>query len=860
MSTDRFIDDFNEASSQHQQRLPTTDTMNLNSKMRLQRPDGYECDLPTLRRRGSPGPHHPRLRVESVCQCQNTGPGEERLISRQGSIREIDEAHTVPSLLSEPSPPTETERSQLPAVPQGTEGTGLGHQFLASPSGERPKVAFSRRKRKMLYVAAIFHLPAVALTLILLGLYISHVSWPSPGPTNNVLNSLQFAAKIHEALAFGSITQIVFHRLRYELLGEHGLPFGLVIAAFQITSIPYFFSKQFWSPMKALRQSPHQVLTCILLLSSLVLVMALGPSSAIVMMPRLGWSPVSITALDSSVDSSGQQVTRDVFIGSKYSSLYPPKITVDNGRLDVCAEWFAAADDYPAECPSSGCRDLIASLTAMFLTHNETTAGAQASVNLTVSALVGSRIVTGNGLSWSNNSQENTIAYATTPSDFLMSALNWKSSQIQSSELPPPYRIEPGPPKVRGYQNTSWLQPLVVVQCAPNATDIIIRMMDGGSEAYEIELDTDDLPFSFLKGAHEPTNISLSGGLLGEIFAFDLAMARFGATATGFLASAVVNIDDQLGFPGSAAVVLPEIREGNITGADLCIAEASWIDSDIKLVQNSTASPVPWSGISVDLEAMIHGHSANSRPVIRLEPDWIDSLDQKVPMIQPQKQTEVPLFDYIASFCSMATSKQKCQAIFLASFLVDAISRSHHVHPSVYFSSNANGSGKGYEVMHSTAYNQGFNTTVIHTLDEVDLLDADLYTNIPFVISKYVYGYRLDNLTVVLAMAVLLLHVALVLAHLLIGLLGSSWSSMAWSGLGELLALGIQSDRTPLLENSGAGISRPSIWRLKASVREHESEKRLQLVLREQPHNDKRHQVSAGASMGLLPKADQEYG
>lgn len=855
MSTDLFIGDGNKASGQHQPPFPITNTMSINFQMQIQRADGYEHELPTLPRRGSQGPHPPSLGSESICQCQDACSAEEGLVQRQRSIREIDEAHTVPCLLSEPNWSTQTKRGQSPAVPQGTEGTGLGHRVLATPSCERPKVVFSKRKRKMLHVAAIFHLPAVALTLILLGFYITHTSWPSPGPTNNALNSIQFAAKIHEALAFGSITQIVFHRLRYELLGERGLPFGLVVAAFQITSIPYFFSKQFWSPMKALRQSPHQILTCILLLASLVLVMALGPSSAIVMMPRLGWSRVPITALNSSGDRGGQQVTRDAFMGSKYSDIYPLNITVDNGRLDVCAEWYAATGDYPAECPSGGCRDLIASLTAMFLTHNETTAGAQASFNMTVSALVGSRIVTGDGLSWSNISQENTIAYATTPSDFLVSALNWKSPQIQNSKLPPPYRIEPGPPKVRGYQAASWLQPLVVVQCAPNATDIF-----SDDIFWYLRLKPDVLSFSFPKGAHESINISLSGGFLKETFGW----ASFEYPPTKTRLAGFVNIDHQLGFPGSVAMVLPEIRQNVLTGVDLCIAEPSWIDSDIKLVQNATASPVPWSGISIDLEGMIHGHSANDRPLIRLEPDWIDSLNQNVPMIQPQLQTEetegVPLFDYIASFCSVATSTQKCQAIFLASFLADAISRSHHVHPSVYLSSNGNGSGNGYEIMHSTAYNQAFKTTVIDTLEEVDLLDADLYTNIPFVTSNYAYGYRLNNLTVVLAMAVLLLHVALVLVHLLIGLLGSSWSSMAWSELGELLALGIQSDRTPLLENSGAGVSRPSIWRLKAFVREHESGTRLQLVLCEQPHNDKRHQLCAGASMGILPKADQEYG
>lgn len=136
--------------------------------------------------------------------------------------------------------------------------------------------------------------------------------------------------------------------------------------------------------------------------------------------------------------------------------------------------------------------------------------------------------------------------------------------------------------------------------------------------------------------------------------------------------------------------------------------------------------------INVDLEAVIHGHSPNGHPIIRLEPDWIESLNQTVPMTQPESQTrEVPLFNYIASFRSVATSTQRCQAIFLASFLFDAKSLSHHAHPSVYFSSNANSSGKGYEVMHSTAYHQAFRTTVIDTLEENELVDADVYTTIP---------------------------------------------------------------------------------------------------------------------------------
>lgn len=770
-------------------------------------------------------------------------------------------AHSAPSSLSEFDRPLETERATSPAVFDSIEGSALEDKLLTSRTREQTKIVFSKRKRNVLYVAAIFHLPAVALTLILLGLYISHATWPSPGPSNNVLNSIQFAAKVHEGLAFGSITQIVFHRLRYELLGESGLPFGLVTAAFQITSIPYFFSKQFWSPMRALHYSSRQTLTFTLLVSALVLVLALGPSSAIVMMPRLGWSPVSTTTL-APKDNRGQRVTRDMFIGSNFLDLYPSNITGDNSRLDVCTQWFATTGDYPAECPSSGWRDLVASLTAVFLTHNEAATHAHSPVNLTVSALVGSRTITGNGFSWSNNSQENNIAYATTPSDFLISSLNWKGLEIQGSEPSPEYRIRPGPPSVSGNQTATWLQPIVVVQCAPNATDIK-HIQNVTSETYPSdppwphEVNIDDVPFSFLQGARKPFNLSLNTYHLKGAFSTAVNVTETKETTAQ---AAFVQIDDQLDLPGSIVMVFAAVFNGIFEELNVCIAEPSWTDSDIELIRNNTASPVPWSGTKIDLEALLNNTSTNSRAVIDLGMDWINSLNQLVPVIGTLNGgEEVHFFDYIASFCSLAILKRRCQSVFLASFLADAISRSQHAHPSVYFSKSLNGSESGYQIFHSAGYTQGSNAAAISPLDEEDLEDAELYTNIPFVFSRYVYGYRLDNLTVILAITVLLLHSILVLAHLLIGLFGSSWSSLAWSGLGELLALGIQSDRTPLLKNTGAGVSDSSIWRLKAAVRGLDSEERLQLVLSEQ-HDDKQHQARSGTSVGLLPKADQKYG
>ncbi|KAI1389503.1 uncharacterized protein F4822DRAFT_398597 [Hypoxylon trugodes] len=141
------------------------------------------------------------------------------------------------------------------------------------------------------------------------------------------------------------------------------------------------------------------------------------------------------------------------------------------------------------------------------------------------------------------------------------------------------------------------------------------------------------------------------------------------------------------------------------------------------------------------------------------------------------------------------------------------------------------GSGVGYKPIHSAAYVNHTNADMIPPLQEDDIEDTTSYTNIPTVISQQAYGFRLNNLTVIVAMVILLLHVTLVVVHILISLIGRPWSSNAWSRLGELLALAIQSESIKLLENTGAGISEARTWGLTAAVREIESENQLQLVI-----------------------------
>lgn len=263
----------------------------------------------------------------------------------------------------------------------------------------------------------------------------------------------------------------------------------------------------------------------------------------------------------------------------------------------------------------------------------------------------------------------------------------------------------------------------MIVQCAPNATDIIHKNVTSewypSGPPYPQEVNIDHVPFSFLQGAHKPFDLSLSTSFLRETFSAALNPAW---TTTASSHAAVVQLDDRLEPPGSTVMIFAAVSDGLFKEVDLCIAEPSWIDSDIELVRNATASPVPWSGTSIDLEDMLNDTSSNSRPVIELGMDWTNSLNQLVPVIGTLNgNEEVHFFDYIASFCSRATLKRRCHSVFLASFLADAVSRSQNTHPSVYFSKIANGSERGYNVFHSAAYTQGSNAGTLDPLEKKTL-------------------------------------------------------------------------------------------------------------------------------------------
>ncbi|KAF9764612.1 hypothetical protein IL306_002781 [Fusarium sp. DS 682] len=165
------------------------------------------------------------------------------------------------------------------------------NRHLLSETSEVPKSEnASSSKLSALGHFALFHLPAVAGTLILLSLYIAKIRWNNP--PIDALNALQFTAKAHEALLLISLGDILLHRIAHGLVHQkRGTPIGFLSSAFYLGApIQYLVSRQLWTPiMKPSRNATYHRITGIIIIFIALLSISASPLSAVAMIPRQRW-------------------------------------------------------------------------------------------------------------------------------------------------------------------------------------------------------------------------------------------------------------------------------------------------------------------------------------------------------------------------------------------------------------------------------------------------------------------------------------------------------------------------------------------------------------------------------------------
>jgi len=132
-----------------------------------------------------------------------------------------------------------------------------------------------------------------------------------------------------------SLSAILLHFVHGCLRSSEGLPVGFLTSGFQLNSFTYLFSKEF-------RHLNARYLAVFLAAFALVLVS--GPSSAIIMIPRLQfWTINNVWVGPGNVDFS-------VYIQANESSLYPDIVTSDV----LPTQCLQANASILSNCPSYG--------------------------------------------------------------------------------------------------------------------------------------------------------------------------------------------------------------------------------------------------------------------------------------------------------------------------------------------------------------------------------------------------------------------------------------------------------------------------------------------------------------------------
>jgi hypothetical protein len=149
---------------------------------------------------------------------------------------------------------------------------------------EHPKVAVRQAryvaiKRSFIHIVPL--LAAIALLVIqwinfLVAFDISGATW----------NALQFVAKIHEEFMIASIMEVLLHLVRTELINRF-VPLGALQAFMQEMRLSYPWTFEFWSLFKSSAiKGLRKFLIAFSIIALVVLTNLVGPSSAILMIPK----------------------------------------------------------------------------------------------------------------------------------------------------------------------------------------------------------------------------------------------------------------------------------------------------------------------------------------------------------------------------------------------------------------------------------------------------------------------------------------------------------------------------------------------------------------------------------------------
>ena len=182
--------------------------------------------------------------------------------------------------------------------------TKIGH-ITVRVLQESVKIAI-RKDRAIALLRSLIHLIPVGVSLCEIIL-----NWNTYYVGVSIYNQAvyQLLSKIHEIAIQASLAAVVFSYIRHELTMGKGIPFGALLSGLQISQVSYLWSMEFWGTIRSAHSSLRRKFTLlILILTCITLASLSGPSSAVLLIPRLDYWPAGST---------------DIWIDSTFDDLYP---------------------------------------------------------------------------------------------------------------------------------------------------------------------------------------------------------------------------------------------------------------------------------------------------------------------------------------------------------------------------------------------------------------------------------------------------------------------------------------------------------------------------------------------------------
>lgn len=600
----------------------------------------------------------------------------------------------------------------------------------------------------------VLHFPSLAITFTFLGMYLVGYQWNAD---DNSLRGLLVASKIHEMLIVVSLSNVLFHRIRYNLLDEkRGLTLGLLTSPFQLSEPLYLISRPFLASLKTMFKSPTELVTTTCVLVCFLLAMVAAPSSGIVMLPRRDWWPLPA----SHPEFAGMQKKHGKwiqYIRWPLEDLFPSRIDNDsqlwrsipglpslikgvaNGvfaNIDWLVEVGLGRDRYLANITVV---DPSVNIPFLLMMHEEvdgTNEGKE--VNGTKETFLKAEVTC-------------TSPMAVIAAELFTTSRRWLGSSAY------PVLIKTVGRDLRDGCEFEWKQPRTSMQCVREQTQ------------------------------ETRSHWQFGDGIFGPVMVWqDDLIPTEAASKSGF-----VRIRD--GVP---------IRRGLSNALRiydlLCLIEVAWIEGrswistpDSTILQESVSRSF-WDRTAVNVD---------------IPSEWANSIMVPPRETKPTASTSgyTGIVPYIEAQCSQRggnttgihtgpeTRRDRCAVMASALFLTGLVQKIPASSERLTASS-----GGGVALPPGKAA-------------QATVIETRFY--------HQTHSYRFEGVILFLAFSVLVLHVLVVWAHFSMLVLGNGWYSRAWSDLSDLLVLAVVTKPAPLLKGASSPERRWSVWRHRVFVK-----------------------------------------